>query len=174
MIEGDMKTKTSLQCFLLLVFVVFPAAAVASTVWIADVSWYFDAISSTKTYHGVGYTQGDAFNVARQHCFAGQASDAWRASCATNPTKIEFREAEDCGRHWSGWKEIGQAVGSPCPKGCVRDQNPIAQDFRFVGFPPRPQHKDKFQCFRTEPVESSSTKGEYVTPQSVVKDPYAK
>jgi hypothetical protein len=54
----------------------------------------------------------------------------------------------DCGAHWSGWIEVGGAVGSPCPTGCSRGDE-LGQSYRLVGFPPRPQTQHKFQCWRT-------------------------
>ena len=53
----------------------------------------------------------------------------------------------DCGSHWTGWKEVGGAVGSPCPDGCGRGDE-LGQSYRIVGFPPRPQTQHKFQCWR--------------------------
>jgi hypothetical protein len=52
----------------------------------------------------------------------------------------------DCGRFWTGWKEVGEAVGNPCPRGCARGEE-VGDDYRSVGLPPRPQHKHKFQCY---------------------------
>lgn len=55
---------------------------------------------------------------------------------------------EDCGRYWTAWRNIGDATGSPCPRGCVRGRQ-VGIDTRSVGlFPPRPQAKYKFQCWR--------------------------
>jgi len=53
----------------------------------------------------------------------------------------------DCGQHWSGWIEVGGAVGNPCPEGCSRGDE-LGQSYRVVGFPPRPQTQHKFQCWR--------------------------
>lgn len=60
-------------------------------------------------------------------------------------TELEQKKCQDCGRHWTGWKEVGARVGSPCPKGCERDKE-VGSNHRVVGFPSRPQHKHKFQC----------------------------
>jgi len=53
----------------------------------------------------------------------------------------------DCGAYWTGWIEVGNAVGSPCPQGCSRGAE-LGQSYRAVGFPPRPQTQHKFQCWR--------------------------
>lgn len=53
----------------------------------------------------------------------------------------------DCGTAWSGWIEVGGAVGNPCPSGCSRGEE-LGQSYRAVGFPPRPQTQHKFQCWR--------------------------
>lgn len=53
----------------------------------------------------------------------------------------------DCGTAWSGWVDAGGAVGNPCPSGCTRGAE-LGQSYRAVGFPPRPQTKHKFQCWR--------------------------
>ena len=42
----------------------------------------------------------------------------------------------DCGIAWSGWIEVGGAVGNPCPSGCSRGHE-LGQSYRVVGFPPR-------------------------------------
>ncbi len=52
----------------------------------------------------------------------------------------------DCGQNWTGWIEVGGAVGSPCNKGCYRGEE-LGQKYRLVGFPPRPQTQHKFQCW---------------------------
>lgn len=61
-------------------------------------------------------------------------------------TPLDEKQCQDCGRHWTGWREIGAAVGSPCPRGCDRAEE-VGQDYRLVGLFPRPQHKHKFQCY---------------------------
>jgi hypothetical protein len=48
---------------------------------------------------------------------------------------------------WTGWINVGGDVGNPCPPGCERGAE-LGQSFRAVGFPPRPQVKHKFQCWR--------------------------
>jgi hypothetical protein len=53
----------------------------------------------------------------------------------------------DCGARWSGWIEVGGAVGNPCPPGCSRGAE-LGQSYRVVGFPPRPQTQHNFQCWR--------------------------
>jgi hypothetical protein len=53
----------------------------------------------------------------------------------------------DCGTAWSGWVDVGGGVGNPCPSGCTRGEE-LGQSYRVVGFPPRPQTKHKFQCWR--------------------------
>ena len=53
----------------------------------------------------------------------------------------------DCGTAWSGWTDVGGAVGNPCPSGCSRGSE-LGQSYRAVGFPPRPQTQHKFQCWR--------------------------
>jgi hypothetical protein len=64
----------------------------------------------------------------------------------SQPTR---RVRVDCGRHWTGWIDVGGRVGSPCPSGCERGEE-VGQSVRMVGFPPRPQVKHKFQCWRWE------------------------
>jgi hypothetical protein len=60
----------------------------------------------------------------------------------------------DCGRFWTGWKNIGDATGSPCPPGCKRLDEHLGVDLRSVGvLPPRPQAKYKFQCVGTPTAE---------------------
>ncbi|MBN2700327.1 MAG: hypothetical protein JXR29_02635 [Methylothermaceae bacterium] len=53
----------------------------------------------------------------------------------------------DCGTAWTGWVEPGASVGDPCPSGCARGAE-LARRFQVVGFPPQPQVKYKFQCWR--------------------------
>jgi len=53
----------------------------------------------------------------------------------------------DCGAAWTGWVEPGGGVGNPCPAGCDRGDE-LGQSYRAVGFPPRPQTRHKFQCWR--------------------------
>ena len=54
---------------------------------------------------------------------------------------------EDCGTAWSGWTDVGVGVGNPCRSACTRGTE-LGQSYRVVGFPPRPQTKHKFQCWR--------------------------
>ncbi|EJG0043546.1 hypothetical protein [Vibrio parahaemolyticus] len=65
------------------------------------------------------------------------------------PVTRTVTERVDCGEHWTGWKEVGAGIGSPCPSGCYRGAE-LGQSYRSVGFPPRPQVKKKFQCWRDE------------------------
>jgi hypothetical protein len=66
---------------------------------------------------------------------------------APSPPSRTAASRMDCGSAWSGWIEIGGAVGNPCPSGCSRGDE-LGQSYRAVGFPPRPQTKHKFQCWR--------------------------
>lgn len=64
----------------------------------------------------------------------------------TLPTQAVART--DCGNSWSGWTEVGGAVGNPCPAGCTRGDE-LGQSYRVVGIlPPRPQTQHNFQCWR--------------------------
>jgi len=54
---------------------------------------------------------------------------------------------QDCGTAWSEWIDVGKDVGNPCPAGCNRG-NELGKSIRMVGFPPRPQAKHKFQCWK--------------------------
>lgn len=54
---------------------------------------------------------------------------------------------QECGDTWSGWINIGKGVGNPCPAGCERGEE-LGKSIRMVGFPPRPQAKHKFQCWK--------------------------
>lgn len=71
----------------------------------------------------------------------------------TAPTALSQSQApvaaarQDCGANWTGWIEVGDAVGSPCPAGCSRGDE-LGQSYRIVGFPPRPQTQHKFQCWQ--------------------------
>ena len=58
-----------------------------------------------------------------------------------NPSK-----GPDCGQHWSDYKNIGEGVGNPCPRGCTRGD---AVEYRgsIQGLPPRPVFSEKFQCY---------------------------
>lgn len=62
-------------------------------------------------------------------------------------TSVPSSRMVDCGTAWSGWIEVGGAVGNPCPSGCSRGEE-LGQSYRVVGFPPRPQTQHKFQCWR--------------------------
>jgi hypothetical protein len=73
------------------------------------------------------------------------ASPPAPAPVAPPPAAVAART--DCGANWTGWIEVGNAVGSPCPKGCSRGDE-LGQSYRVVGFPPRPQTQHKFQCWR--------------------------
>jgi hypothetical protein len=66
---------------------------------------------------------------------------------APSPPPKTASSRADCGTAWSGWIEIGGAVGNPCPSGCSRGDE-LGQSYRAVGFPPRPQTQHKFQCWR--------------------------
>lgn len=71
-------------------------------------------------------------------------------STAPMPSSITAPAAvarADCGAYWTGWIEVGNAVGSPCPEGCSRGDE-LGQSYRVVGLPPRLQTQHKFQCWR--------------------------
>jgi hypothetical protein len=63
----------------------------------------------------------------------------------------------DCGTEWSGWIEISGPVGNPCHGGCARGDE-LGQSYRAVGFPPRPQTKHKFQCWKESVAPSIARK----------------
>lgn len=69
------------------------------------------------------------------------APAAKATSAKTEPARV------DCGIAWSGWIDVGGGVGNPCPNACSRGEE-LGQSYRVVGFPPRPQTKHKFQCWR--------------------------
>jgi hypothetical protein len=70
------------------------------------------------------------------------------ASQPTTPPPPPVTAARtDCGTAWTGWVDVGGSVGNPCPAGCTRGAE-LGQSYRAVGFPPRPQTKHKFQCWR--------------------------
>jgi hypothetical protein len=54
---------------------------------------------------------------------------------------------KDYGIAWTAWIDVGGGVGDPCPGSCTRGAE-LGQSYRVVGFPPRPQTKHKFQCWR--------------------------
>jgi hypothetical protein len=53
----------------------------------------------------------------------------------------------DCGTAWTDWVDPGVVVGNPCPQGCTRGAE-LAREFKAVGFPPHPQVRYRFQCWR--------------------------
>jgi len=59
-------------------------------------------------------------------------------------------EPVDCGQHWTGWHGVGGGHGNPCPPGCYRTGSSMGTSYRSVGFPPRPQEKNKYQCLRAQ------------------------
>lgn len=63
------------------------------------------------------------------------------------PPAAPVATRNDCGTAWTGWVDVGGGVGNPCPGGCTRGAE-LGQSYRVVGFPPRPQTKHKFQCWR--------------------------
>src|SRR5262245_37323595 len=73
------------------------------------------------------------------------------AQVGTAPPPEPRRPAEsrrvDCGTAWTRWIEVGGGVGNPCPAGCERGAE-LGQSYRAVGFPPRPQTRHNFQCWR--------------------------
>jgi len=69
------------------------------------------------------------------------------SSAQSLPTPATVVTRTDCGTAWSDWIEMGGGVGSPCPSSCSRGDE-LGQSYRVVGFPPRPQTKHKFQCWR--------------------------
>jgi hypothetical protein len=69
------------------------------------------------------------------------------APTQSSPTPATAATRTDCGAAWSDWIEIGGGVGNPCPSNCSRGDE-LGQSYRAVGFPPRPQTKHKFQCWR--------------------------
>ena len=134
----------------LLVLLAMAVEVKAGTIWVAEATWYFNVLNSTKSYKGYGSSQGAAFNQAKRNCIDAQQINSWKGYCQSTPTNVSYKEQNDCGSHWSVWTEIGKSPGNPCPHGCERSEYPIGKDLRSVGLlPPRPQYKDKFLCFGT-------------------------
>jgi hypothetical protein len=69
------------------------------------------------------------------------------APARSQPPASKAAARIDCGTAWTGWVNVGGSVGNPCPSGCARGAE-LGQSYRAVGFPPRPQVKHKFQCWR--------------------------
>lgn len=57
-----------------------------------------------------------------------------------------MKSSKDCGQHWTRWHGCGGGHGNPCPDGCRRVGGALGYDYRSVGFPPRCQEKNKYQC----------------------------
>jgi hypothetical protein len=116
-------------------------------------------------FYNVTPTSGDLISKSDNLATTGQAEPegdpGYDAVAPASPApgdgdSLEPEEAQparrvrvDCGRHWTGWVDVGSRVGSPCPSGCERGQE-VGQSLRMVHFPPRPQIKHKFQCWRWE------------------------
>lgn len=64
--------------------------------------------------------------------------------------------AGDCGEHWTGWQGPGVAPDNSCPPGCSKS-GVTDNGSRLVGFPPRPQYREKWRCAGTpippEPID---------------------
>lgn len=86
--------------------------------------------------------------VAFYHVQPTTAPPEHAQSGAQSPASVPITSAKvDCGIVWSGWINVGGAVGNPCPSECFRGDE-LGQSYRIVGFPPRPQVQHKFQCWR--------------------------
>ncbi len=70
--------------------------------------------------------------AARPHALIPETASASRA---------------DCGKATTAWIPTGGAVGNPCPAGCTQGAE-LTRVYRVVGFPPRPQGKYEFKCWR--------------------------
>ena len=92
-------------------------------------------------------TEGPSQQPSLPSTDAKGAKPAPPTSAAPPPPVTHAPARVDCGTAWTGWVDVGGAVGSPCPTGCSRGAE-LGQSFRAVGFPPRPQVKHKFQCWR--------------------------
>ncbi|MEW8200389.1 MAG: hypothetical protein AB2777_22410, partial [Candidatus Thiodiazotropha endolucinida] len=68
-------------------------------------------------------------------------------TCQDSACGLDTR-TEDCGEHWTSWHGVGGGHGNPCPSGCRRVGGSRGTSYRSVGFPPRPQEKNKYQCLR--------------------------
>lgn len=120
----------------------------SSSYFRASITWRFDGVN-TNTYSASGRSHAEARENARNICIQSQTINEWKNFCRSTPVKEEYSEVIDCGDRWTGWKEIGQAVGNPCDEGCQRGDR-LGDKFRLVGFPPRPQTSTKFRCFRVK------------------------
>lgn len=78
---------------------------------------------------------------------AGATQAASDSPAERSPPVAATQARVDCGASWTGWINVGGGVGDPCPSQCTRG-NEIGQAYRVVGFPPRPQTRHKFQCWR--------------------------
>ena len=63
-----------------------------------------------------------------------------------------IQTSESCGEHWTSWHSAGSGHGNPCPSGCSRVGGAKGISYRSVGFPPKPQEKNKYDCIRYNQV----------------------
>ncbi len=101
--------------------------------------------ASAAVASGVGTTES-----ARAGGSARSAGTGGSATIAAQGTESHLQPVQarsDCGTAWTGWVDPGGGVGNPCPASCARGDE-LGQSYRVVGFPPRPQTKHKFQCWR--------------------------
>ncbi len=123
----------------------------SATFFRADITWAFGTVN-TQSYSGSGQSHAEARDRAREICIQSQTIREWQNYCRGTPVKEVYVEVSDCGDRWTGWIEVGGAVGNPCDQGCQRGDR-LGDAFRLVGLPTRPQYKTKFKCFRTASSE---------------------
>lgn len=70
------------------------------------------------------------------------------SKCEMKPVSSD----KSCGQHWTGWHGCGGGHGNPCPSGCKRVGGTLGYSYRSVGFPPRCQEKNKYECIKSTSI----------------------
>lgn len=141
-----MKSRKLLCVQLAFALSLLPGVAQAETWYIAKASWHFEPLGSDLEYEGIGKTKEDALAAAQNTCIHSQTIEDQKYFCYNEPRSVSYTEKEDCGQHWTGWINIGGAVGSPCPGECSRGPE-VGQAYRTVDLF-KIQTKHKFQCWK--------------------------
>src|SRR5262245_6888177 len=96
---------------------------------------------------------GVTCNISQGYCYPSIPDRGYSLTTLPPGSKCE-----DCGKHWTRWRDVGSPGLNPCPQGCEREPGAGSWEgarYRTVGrmtpfgYHLVPQEKNKFACFGT-------------------------
>lgn len=71
------------------------------------------------------------------------------------PAHCPVPEKSSCGEYWTGWADLGEPAGNPCPEGCVPTDR-VGHDSRTVNEFFALQYRERWTCAGTPPSRAKA------------------